>query len=549
MLSGLMMDDFQLSLTALVERAEQLSSTRSVVSRRSDGSLERTTIGDCTRRARQLADALAGLGVGAGDRVATLLWNQPEHLELYFGVPSMGAVIHTLNPRLHPDELTYIAADAEDRVIVVDETLCDVLDSVAWEFEHVVVVSRSGSVRSGSIDYESLIASSEPISWPRIDERRAAVMCYTSGTTGRPKGVVYSHRALVLHSLVAALPDVLGLSSRDVILPAVPMFHVNAWGLPYAAAMTGAALVLPGPRLDPMSLLDLLAGERVTFTAGVPTIWMSVLAALDAEPYRWDLTTLDRVNLGGAAAPISLLEGFDRHGLTIIHGWGMTETSPLGTVCRLPSELNASSPTEQYDYRARQGTAIPLVELRARGEDGELVPWDDRTIGELEVRGPWVAAGYHRGASADQFTDDGWFRTGDVVRIDHRGCIRICDRSKDLVKSGGEWISSVDLENKLMAHDAVAEAAVIAIPDDRWGERPLAAIVLRAGMHASPDELRRHLSSDFAKWQLPDRVEFVAAIPHTATGKFKKTALRDQFALGVCCSWRDGATARPPRHS
>jgi fatty-acyl-CoA synthase len=315
-----------------------------------------------------------------------------------------------------------------------------------------------------------------------------------------------------------------------VILPAVPMFHVNAWGLPYAAAMTGAALVLPGPRLDPVSLLDLLAGERVTFTAGVPTIWMSVLAALDAEPHRWNLRTLDRVNLGGAAAPISLLEGFDRHGLTIIHGWGMTETSPLGTVCRLPSELDASSPAEQYDYRARQGMAIPLVELRARGEDGELVPWDDRTLGELEVRGPWVAAGYHRGASRDQFTDDGWFRTGDVVRIDHRGCIRICDRSKDLVKSGGEWISSLDLENQLMAHDAVAEAAVIAIPDDRWGERPLAAIVLRDGMHASPEELRRHLSSEFAKWQLPDRIEFVAAIPHTATGKFKKTALRDQFA-------------------
>jgi fatty-acyl-CoA synthase len=530
MLSGLMMDDFQLSLTALVERAEQLSSTRSVVSRRSDGSLDRMTMGDCTRRARQLAHALAGLGVGAGDRVATLLWNQPEHLELYFAVPLMGAVIHTLNPRLHPDELTYIAADAEDRVIVVDEMLCDVLDSVAWEFEHVIVVSRSGSVRSGSIDYESLIASAVPISWPRIDERRAAVMCYTSGTTGRPKGVVYSHRALVLHSLVAALPDVLALSSRDVILPAVPMFHVNAWGLPYAAAMTGAALVLPGPRLDPVSLLDLLAGERVTFTAGVPTIWMSVLAALDAEPHRWNLRTLDRVNLGGAAAPISLLEGFDRHGLTIIHGWGMTETSPLGTVCRLPSELDASSPAEQYDYRARQGMAIPLVELRARGEDGELVPWDDRTLGELEVRGPWVAAGYHRGASRDQFTDDGWFRTGDVVRIDHRGCIRICDRSKDLVKSGGEWISSLDLENQLMAHDAVAEAAVIAIPDDRWGERPLAAIVLRDGMHASPEELRRHLSSEFAKWQLPDRIEFVAAIPHTATGKFKKTALRDQFA-------------------
>jgi fatty-acyl-CoA synthase len=530
MLTGLMMDDFQLSLTALVERAERLSPTRAVVSRRPDGSVARTTIGDCARRARQLAGALAGLGIGDGDRVATLLWNQAEHLELYFAVPLMGAVIHTINPRLHPDDLSYIAADARDRVIVVDESLFGLLDSVDWEFEHVIVVSHSGSVPGASIDYESLIASTKPISWPQIDERRAAAMCYASGTTGRPKGVVYSHRALVLHSLVSALPDVFGIDSRDVIMPAVPMFHVNAWGLPYTAALTGAALVLPGPRLDPVSLLDLLASERVTFTAGVPTIWMSVLEALDTDPDRWDLSALETVDLGGAAVSGSLLRGFDRHGLTIIQGWGMTETSPLGTVCRLPGELDAASPTEQYDYRARQGVAIPLVEVRARGEDGELVPWDDRAMGELEVRGPWVAAGYHGGVGADRFTDDGWFRTGDIVRVDHRGCIRVCDRSKDLVKSGGEWISSVDLENQLMAHQAVAEAAVVAIPDERWGERPLAAVVLRDGMTASPEDLRAHLSGEFAKWQLPERIEFVGAIPRTATGKFKNTELREQFA-------------------
>jgi fatty-acyl-CoA synthase len=530
MLTGLMMDDFQLTLTTLVERAEQLSPTRPVMSRRPDGSLDRTTIGDCTRRARRLAGALAVLGIGDGDRVATLLWNQSEHLELYFAVPLMGAVIHTLNPRLHLDELSHIAADAEDRVLVVDESLCDVVDSIDWEFEHVIVVSHSRSAPGNWIDYESLIASAQPISWPTVDERRAAAMCYTSGTTGRPKGVVYSHRALVLHSLVAALPDVHGISARDVILPAVPMFHVNAWGLPFTAALAGAGLVLPGPRLDPVSILDLLAGERVTFTAGVPTVWMSVLGALDAEPGRWDLHALQRVSLGGAAVPTRLLEGLDRHGLRVIQGWGMTETSPVGTMCLLPSELDAASPAEQYDYRARQGVAVPFVELRARGEDGELVPWDDRAMGELEVRGPWVAAGYHRGAGADKFTDDGWFRTGDIVRIDHRGCIRICDRAKDLVKSGGEWISSVDLENQLMAHDAVAEAAVIAIPDDRWGERPLAAVVLRDGMQTSSEELREHLSSGFAKWQVPDRFEFVAAIPRTATGKFKKTELRQQFA-------------------
>ena len=530
MLTGLMMDDVQLTLTALVERAERLSPGRRVVSRRPDGSLHRTTIGVCARRARQLAGALAGLGIGDGDRVATLLWNQAEHLELYYSLPLMGAVIHTLNPRLPAEDLAYIAEDAKDRVIVVDETLHHLLESVDYEFEQVIVVSHSRSVPGDSIDYESLIGSVDPIDWPPVDERQAAAMCHTSGTTGRPKGVVYSHRALVLHSLVAATPDVHGVNSRDVILPAVPMFHANAWGLPYTAALAGAALVLPGAALDPVSILGLLEHERVTFTAGVPTVWMSVLDALDADPDRWDLRALQRVSLGGAPVPISLLEGLDRHGLTAVQGWGMTETSPVGTMCVLPSELDAAAPTNQYEYRARQGVAVPLIELRARGEDGKLIPWDDAAMGELEVRGPWVAAGYHGGEGAEKFTDGGWFRTGDVVRIDHRGCIRICDRSKDLVKSGGEWISSVDLENQLMAHDAVAEAAVIAVPDDRWGERPLAAIVLRDGMDASPEELREHLSRDFAKWQLPDRIEFVAAIPRTATGKFKKTELREQFA-------------------
>ncbi|MBV9365200.1 MAG: long-chain fatty acid--CoA ligase [Solirubrobacterales bacterium] len=529
LLTGLMMDDFQLSLTTLVQRAERLSPERPVVSRRPDGSLHRTTMGECARRARRLAGALTALGVRTGDRVATLLWNQAEHLELYYAVPSMGAVIHTLNPRLPTDDLTYIAAHAADRVLVVDESLLGVLDSVGWAFKHVIVASRSGAHPVGSLEYESLIASARPLEWPPIGERRAAVMCYTSGTTGRPKGVVYSHRALVLHSLVAAMPDVHGISARDVILPAVPMFHVNAWGLPFTAALAGASLVLPGPRLDPVSILDLLESERVTFTAGVPTVWMSVLDALDAEPNRWDLSALRRVSLGGAALPVSLLEGLDRHGLTVVQGWGMTETSPVGTMCLLPGELDAAPREEQHEYLARQGVPVPFIELRARGEDGELVPWDDQAMGELEVRGPWVVAAYHEGTDADKFTADGWFRTGDIVRIDPRGCIRICDRSKDLVKSGGEWISSVDLENRLMAHRAVAEAAVIAVPDDRWGERPLAAVVLREGMQATPEELRKHLSIEFAKWQLPERIEFVRAIPRSATGKFKKAALREQF--------------------
>ena len=532
MLNGLMMDDYPLSLTALVERAERFSGGHRVVSRRPDGTIHRTMFANCTQRARRLAAALADLGIEDGDRVATLLWNQQEHVELYFAVPLMGAVIHTLNPRLHGDELGFIASDAEDRAIVVDESLLEVFESfrAAQRFEHVIVVSHSQTVRAEAIDYEGLIARGEPMRWPALEERRAAAMCYTSGTTGRPKGVVYSHRSMVMHSLGVALPDEIGISSRDTVLPVVPMFHANAWGVPYAAALVGASLVLPGPHLDPISVLDLLAGERVTVTAGVPTVWMAMLQALDAEPGRWDLSPLRRLIVGGSAVPRSLLEGYDRHGLTIIQAWGMTETSPVGSICRLPVDLDEASGDERYDYRARQGVPLPFVDIRARGDDGELIEWDDRAMGELEVRGPWVAASYYRGLGAEKFTDDGWFQTGDVVRIDSRGCIRICDRSKDLVKSGGEWISSVDMENLLMAHPAVSEAAVIAVPDQRWGERPLAVVVLREGARASTDELRDHLGQQFSRWQLPERVEFVAAIPRTATGKFKKIDLRQQFA-------------------
>jgi fatty-acyl-CoA synthase len=531
LLNGLMMDDYPLALTSVVERAEKFSASREVVSRRPDGSVHRTTIGECAQRARRMGSALAGLGIGDGDRVATLLWNQPEHLELYFAVPLMGAVIHTVNPRLHRDELGFIVGDAGDRVLVVDESLLEVFESFrsAWDFEHVIVVSHGDSVPVGMHDYESLIDGAEPMSWPQLDERRAASMCYTSGTTGRPKGVVYSHRALVLHSLVAALPDQLGVSSRDTILPVVPMFHVNAWGLPYTTAFAGADLVLPGPLLDPVNVLDLLADERVTMTAGVPTVWMAVLQALDKEPDRWDLSSLQRLIVGGSAVPRSMVEGFDRHGLTIIQAWGMTETTPLGSVCRLPIELESAPADEQYDYRIRQGKPSPFVDIRARGDDGELIEWDDQAMGELEVRGPWIAAAYHQGQGAEKFTDDGWFQTGDVVKIDRRGCIRITDRSKDLVKSGGEWISSVDLENLLMAHPAVSEAAVIAVPDERWGERPLAVVVLNEGQQATPDELREHCGQEFAKWQLPERFEFIEQIPRTATGKFKKLDLRERF--------------------
>ena len=529
--NGSMMDDYPLSLTSLVRRAELFSGGRKVVSRRPDGSIHHTTLGECADRAHRLARGLAELGIRDGDRVATLLWNQSEHLELYFAIPLMGAVIHTLNPRLHRDELAFIAGDAEDRAIVVDESLLEVFESfrAGQGFEHVLVVSHSGATPPEAIDYESLIATSQPMDWPALEERRAAAMCYTSGTTGRPKGVVYSHRSLVMHSLAVALPDEFGVSSRDTVLPVVPMFHANAWGLPYAASFAGAALVLPGSQLDAVSVLDLLAGERVTMTAGVPTVWMAMLQALDAEPRRWDLSALQRLVVGGSAVPRSMLEGFDRHGLTIIQAWGMTETSPVGSICRLPLDLDDATRDQQCDYRARQGIPLPFVDIRVRGDDGELIDWDDQAMGELEVRGPWVAAAYHRGEGAEKFTDDGWFQTGDVVRIDARGCIRICDRSKDLVKSGGEWISSVDMENLLMAHSAVAEAAVIAVPDERWGERPLAVVVLRGGQEASSEDLRDHLLQGFSNWQLPDRVEFAEAIPRTATGKFKKTELRERF--------------------
>jgi fatty-acyl-CoA synthase len=530
-LCGLMMDDYALSLTAIVERAERLTPGRKVVYRRPDGAVYRTTMGDCARRARCLGAALAELGIGDGDRVGTLMWNQPEHLEMYYAVPLMGAVVHTLNPRLHPDELAFIAGDAEDRAIVVDETLLPVLDTFrdAHNFEHVIVVSHSGETPDNTIDYESLVGKAGPMDWPEPHERRAAAICYTSGTTGRPKGVLYSHRALVLHSMGAALPDAMNMSGRDTVLPVVPMFHANAWGIPYTATMVGASLVLPGPKLDAESVLDLLRDEEVTMTAGVPTVWMAMLKAIEDEPDRWDLSRLRRLLVGGSAVPKSMIEGYQKHDLTIVQGWGMTETSPLASTSIVPPELDDAPEDEQFEYRARQGTPAPFVDLRARGDDGELIPWDDQAMGELEVRGPWVAAAYFGGAGAEKFTDDGWFQTGDVVRLDEHGSIKITDRAKDLVKSGGEWISSVDMENLLMGHQAVAEAAVIAIPDDKWGERPMAVVVLKDGTEASPDDLREHLAGHFAKWQLPERVEFVDEIPRTATGKFKKTALREQF--------------------
>jgi fatty-acyl-CoA synthase len=533
---GLMMDDYQLTVDAIARRAERIFGSREVVSRRADRGVERSTYGDVMRRARQLALALGRLGVGRGERVATLGWNHRRHLEAYFGVPWMGAVLHTLNLRLHCDELAYIVNHADDAAVLVDESLLPLWSRVRPQVRvrHVVVFRESDRpLPEGALDYETLLGAEDARRFeePAIDERDAAALCYTSGTTGRPKGVLYSHRALVLHTMAGAMVDAFACRERDVVLPVVPMFHANAWGMPYTTAMVGAGLVLPGPHLDAASLLELMVGERVTFAAGVPTVWLGRLQALDAAPGAYDLSSLRSLGVGGAAPPPSMIRGFaERHGITMCHGWGMTELSPVGSIANVPARLADAPRDAQLEYLAHQGRPLPFVEIRARGEDG-LVPWDGATFGELEVRGPWVAASYlNCPEGADRFTADGWFRTGDIVTISPDGTITVADRSKDLIKSGGEWISSVALENALMGHPAVAEAAVIAVPHPQWTERPLAAVVLRPGASVTPDELRAHLAPHFSKWWLPERIEFVDAIPRTSVGKFLKSALRERFA-------------------
>ncbi|HTB76575.1 MAG TPA: long-chain fatty acid--CoA ligase [Polyangiaceae bacterium] len=533
MTAGRMMD-FPLTLTHLLDRARRYFPSTEIVSRGPDGKLHRQTWSDTYDRSCKLAHALARLGVKAGDRVATLAWNHHRHLEAYYAVPMMGAVVHTLNLRLHPTEIGYIARHAGDSVVLVDRSLLPLfnqfIESVP-SIRHVIVMADDGPTPEGKLDYERLLAA-EPAQydWPRLEENTAATICYTSGTTGNPKGVVYSHRSNVLHALVGCLPDQTNLSQRDVVLPVVPMFHANCWGFAHMAAAVGASLVFPGPKLDPESLLDLMAEAKVTVAAGVPTIWIGILALLDAHPKKWELSRLRQMMVGGSAAPPAMIDGFARrHGLNVVHAWGMTETNPVGSVARVKRTLETTSEEAQLGYRASQGYAVPFFEMRHSDDQGRVLPWDGETMGELEVRGPWVAASYVGDEGKDRWTSDGWFKTGDVVTLDAEGYVRICDRSKDVIKSGGEWISSVALENALMSHPCVLEAAVFAGRHPKWDERPIAAIVLKKDQQVTGPELGKHIEGQFAKFWMPDAYVFVEQIPRTSTGKFLKTRLRDTY--------------------
>ena len=532
-----------LSLNHLLERAGRLFHGNEIVSRLPDKSLRRHSYGEYYRRTRALAAALQGLGLQKGDRVATLCWNHHAHLECYFGIPAAGGVMHTLNLRLPPEEIGWIAGDAADRFLVIDDVLLPLYQQFAHlhRFERVIVFPFSGApVAPEFTDYEALLAAADPDAFdyaPHAEDDPTS-MCYTSGTTGKPKGVVYSHRSTVLHSLVGALPDATAVRNTDVVMPVTPMFHANSWGMPYIAVMVGAKLVFPGPHLHPEDLLDLMQQQPPTLALGVPTIWLAMIQLYEAaqqpnSPHhgRWTLPARLRSMVGGAAVPESLIRAFDRHDVWIMQGWGMTETSPVGTLSYPRAELQGASADEKYRRAAMAGVPVPLVDLRIRGEAGQDQPWDGSSVGELQVRGPFITGGYHEaGAPPDKFSADGWLRTGDVASVDTLGYMRISDRTKDLIKSGGEWISSVDLENALMAHPAVAEAAVIAIPDEKWSERPLACVAFKPGQQATPEEMNALLlTKGFAKWQLPERYEAIEAVPRTSTGKFYKLRLRELF--------------------
>ena len=530
---GTMMN-FPLTLPTILERAGHLFPSVEVVSRRPDSTITRSCYGAMYQRARRFAGALKKLGIEGGDRVASLMWNHAGHLEAFWGAPSAGGILHTLNLRLHPQEIAAIVHHAKDRFLIVDDVLFPLYEKFADQvsFERVIVVPFGfASVPEGFLNYEELLADEkDDFSYPPMDENQGALMCYTSGTTGCSKGVIYSHRALVMHSFSLGLQEVFGLNCRDTMLPMVPMFHANAWGIPIAAPMLGTRQVLPGPHLDGVNLLNLMEQEKVNKACGVPTVWAGVLAELEKNPGRWKLPAHIFGACGGSAPPLEMIRRLDRFGIEIKHLWGMTETTPVGTGGTFKAHMLDWPAEKKYQVRAKQGWPAPFVEVRIVKE-GVIAPWDGETPGELEVRGPWVAGSYYEAPDqAKRWSDDGWFRTGDIATIDAEGYIKLVDRAKDLVKSGGEWISSVDLENTLMAHPAVKEACVIGLPHPKWQERPLAAVVLRDGASATDQELREFLGKSFASWQLPDAFVFMEAIPRTSVGKFKKIALREQFA-------------------
>ncbi|MCP5321806.1 MAG: long-chain fatty acid--CoA ligase [Pseudomonadales bacterium] len=553
-----LMQDRPLILTSIMEHARRLHGDREIVSVTADQPLHRYSYRDAFARAAQLAGALRRLGAVSGDRIGTLAWNDHRHFELYFATSCAGFVCHTINPRLFPAQIEFIIRDAADRWLFVDPlfvpllvALQDRLDCVAGFVILGPAGAAAGSGLRNAHDYETLLAACEPVfDWPELDERGACALCYTSGTTGNPKGVLYDHRALVLHTYACLMPDVMGATARDVVLPVVPMFHVNAWSIPYGAAVAGAKLVLPGPRMgDGAALARLIATEAVNVAAGVPTVWLGLLAHLRASGER--LPSLRRVIVGGAACPRAIMEEFETvHGVHVHHAWGMTETSPVGTFNSPSADFAALSPEDQWRQRLSVGRPVWGVEVRVVDATGQEQPWDGKTPGSLLVRGPWVCAEYFRVGRSDAHRDDGWFDTGDIATIDVRGYVTITDRAKDVIKSGGEWISSITLENTVMAHPAVAEAAVIGAPHPRWDERPLLCVVLRAGADATREELLDWFDGRVASWWVPDDVLFFDELPHTATGKLSKKDLRERlkryrFGDGRCDTATGTSTEDP----